>query len=98
MEISCTYAKLLEATRHEWGPQHEVYMDHCRSCSDCYPPAGRYCAAGLALRDQYDVAYMSATWTPGQIARALDENPDLERLRIPLREAVRARQRSRYDG
>lgn len=86
-----TYAELLEATRPEWEPHHRAYLDHAQSCSDCSPQAGRHCATGLALRDQYDVAYMAATWTPERIARVLEDNPDMAHLRIPLREAVRAR-------
>ena len=92
-----TYAELLEATRAEWGPAHRAYQDHADHCSECRPNSGRHCPSGLALRDQYDVAYMTACWTPERIAMALQDNQDLERLRIPLREAARAkRERHRH--
>ncbi|WP_244185621.1 hypothetical protein [Ectopseudomonas oleovorans] len=38
----------------EWRQRRDRYINHLMACRACYAPAGRYCANGVTLRDQYD--------------------------------------------
>lgn len=42
----------------EWRQRRDRYINHLMACRACYAPAGRYCANGVTLRDQYDNAPM----------------------------------------
>ena len=38
----------------EWIAARDQYVSHLMACCACYAPSGRYCAAGVELRQQYE--------------------------------------------
>lgn len=38
----------------EWIAARDQYVSHLMACCACYAPNGRYCAAGLELRQRYE--------------------------------------------
>lgn len=42
----------------EWVVARDQYINHLMVCRACYAPTSRYCAAGTALRQQYN----AITW------------------------------------
>ena len=38
----------------EWIAVRDQYVSHLMACCACYAPSGRYCAAGVELRQQYE--------------------------------------------
>lgn len=45
----------------DWRQARDRYIDHLMACHACHAPAGRYCAAGRDVRQQYKITSMEKT-------------------------------------